>query len=526
MVGGKLPCANFVTQMEKLKGIQSALISVFHKEGLEPLVQYLHLNGVQLISTGGTEAWLKSLGLPCTPVESLTHYPEVFSGRVKTLHPAIFGGILMRRDWQQDQLEATQNHINPIDLVVVDLYPFENTVASGADEASVIEKIDIGGISLIRAAAKNFAHTAIISHRGQYDKVLNWLKAQNISLNISQRKNLAAEAFATSSHYDSAIFNWFNTSENLPELRISAKDGKVLRYGENPHQNAVFYPPSTPLFEVLHGKKLSYNNLVDVDAAVELLKELMVFGNAATVIVKHTNACGAAVSENGLKSWEMALACDPISAFGGVIALGSEVDKTLAEAIHPLFFEILIAPGFTAEGLEVLQHKKNRILLKGNNWPTATKMVKTVLDGYLVQDKDLLTEDLNKAQVVTDRQPTDLEKLSMAFAHKVCKHTKSNTIVLAKGLQLWASGTGQTSRIDAANQAIEKAKKFFGNDFYGVAMASDAFFPFADTVQAAHQAGILAVVQPGGSVRDQDSIDYCNQNKMAMITTGIRHFKH
>ncbi len=512
--------------MEKLRSIRSALISVYHKDGLEPLVRYLHSVGVQLISTGGTQAWLTDLGLPCTPVESLTQYPEVFSGRVKTLHPAIFGGILMRRELPADQEQAEATGIEGIDLVVVDLYPFEDTVASGADPSAIIEKIDIGGISLIRATAKNFEYTSIISHRGQYQRVLEMLQSQNGALNLAQRRNLAAEAFAVSSHYDSAIFNWFNLEEGLPHFRLSGSNGKVLRYGENPHQKASFFSPKVPLFDIIQGKELSFNNLVDVDAAVDLLKDLMQLGEAATVIIKHTNACGAAIGKNALESWEMALACDPISAFGGVIALGSEVDKALAEAIHPLFFEILIAPAFTQEALDVLGQKKNRILLKGNNWPAATTMVKTVLDGILVQDKDLLTESISEAKIATERQPTQQELKSMAFAHIVCKHTKSNTIVLAKGYSLLASGTGQTSRIDAAHQAIAKAKKFFGDDFSGAAMASDAFFPFSDTVQAAHQAGIMAVVQPGGSVRDQDSIDYCNQSGMTMLVTGIRHFKH
>lgn len=512
--------------MEKLRSIRSALVSVYHKDGLEPLVRYLHEAGVQLISTGGTQTWLNGLGLPCTPVESLTQYPEVFSGRVKTLHPAIFGGILMRRDLPLDQEQAKANHIEGIDLVVVDLYPFEDTVASGADPSSIIEKIDIGGISLIRATAKNFEYTSIIAHRGQYQTVLDWLQSQNGALSLSQRRVLAAEAFAVSSHYDSAIYNWFNQDEGLPHFRLSGSNGKVLRYGENPHQKASFYGPATPLFDIIQGKELSYNNLVDVDAAVDLLKDLIQLGDAATVIIKHTNACGAAIGKTALQSWERALACDPISAFGGVIALGSEVDKALAEAIHPLFFEILIAPAFTPEALEVLGQKKNRILLKGNHWPSAKTMVKTVLDGILVQDKDLLTESLSEAKVATQREPTEQEKASMAFAHIVCKHTKSNTIVLAKGYQLLASGTGQTSRIDAAHQAIDKAKKFFGDDFSGAAMASDAFFPFSDTVQAVHEAGIMAVVQPGGSVRDQDSIDYCNKAEMTMLITGVRHFKH
>lgn len=502
--------------------IQSALISVYYKDGLEPIVQLLHQQGVKLYSTGGTQTFIENMNIPVTAVEDFTGYPSIFGGRVKTLHPAVFGGILYRREHDGDIAQAAQYQIPAIDLVIVDLYPFEETVASGASDEDIIEKIDIGGISLIRAGAKNFAHTLIVSSRTQYADVLQLLTEKNCATDLADRRRYALEAFGTTSHYDTAINGWF-AQRTTPQLQTVNTKQQPLRYGENPHQAAVFYGDLEAMFDKLHGKELSYNNLVDVDACVDLIDE---FGTAPTfAIIKHTNACGIATATIAKEAYLNALACDPVSAFGGVVITNTHVDKATAEELHKLFMEILIAPSYDAEALEVLKTKKNRILLQRKNIEMPKKMFKTILNGVLEQDKDLQIETAANFKAVTTQTPTDAQIRALEFALKVCKHTKSNTIVLAKENQLLASGTGQTSRVDALRQAIEKAKTF-GFDLTGAVMASDAFFPFPDCVEIAHQAGITAVVQPGGSVRDQDSIDYCNAHGLAMVTTGVRHFKH
>lgn len=509
-----------------MKKIQSALLSVYYKDGLEPIVKLLHQNGVQLYSTGGTQTFIENMGIPVTAVEDLTGYPSIFGGRVKTLHPAVFGGILYRRDDAGDLAQAAQFNIPAIDLVVVDLYPFEETVASGASDEDIIEKIDIGGISLIRAGAKNFQDSLIVSSRNQYTDILEILTEKGCATELVDRRRYAQEAFATTSHYDTAINQWFlglSSTDNNPKLDTLNCQKQVLRYGENPHQAATFYGDLEAMFDKLHGKELSYNNLVDVDACVALIDE---FGTKPTfAIIKHTNACGVATAATAKEAYVTALACDPISAFGGVIITNTTVDLATAEELNKLFMEILIAPAYEPAALALLQSKKNRILLQRKNVELPTKMFKTILNGVLEQDKDLVVEEGDQFKTVTIKAPTESEVKALEFALKVCKHTKSNTIVFANANQLIASGTGQTSRVDALRQAIDKAKAF-GFDLKGSAMASDAFFPFADCVEIAHQAGVTAVVQPGGSIRDQDSIEFCNANGMAMVTTGVRHFKH
>lgn len=508
-----------------MKKIQSALLSVYYKDGLEPIVRLLHQHGVKLYSTGGTQTFIENMGIPVTAVEDLTGYPSIFGGRVKTLHPAVFGGILYRRDDAGDLAQATQFNIPSIDLVVVDLYPFEETVASGASAEDIIEKIDIGGISLIRAGAKNFQDSLIVSSRNQYADVLNILTEKDGATDLSDRRRYAQEAFATTSHYDTAINQWFlgATEEKATSPIGGWGAGVTLRYGENPHQAATFYGDLDAMFDKLHGKDLSYNNLVDVDACVSLIDE---FGEEPTfAIIKHTNACGVATAATSHQAYVNALACDPVSAFGGVIITNTTVDLATAEELNKLFMEILIAPAYEADALSLLQSKKNRILLQRKAIELPTKMFKTILNGVLEQDKDLVVETASQFTTVTKVAPTDAEVKALEFALKVCKHTKSNTIVLANENQLLASGTGQTSRVDALRQAIEKANSF-GFDLKGAVMASDAFFPFADCVEIAHNAGITAVVQPGGSIRDKDSIEYCDANGMAMVTTGVRHFKH
>ncbi len=505
------------------KKISSALISVFYKSGLAPLVELLHKQGVTIYSTGGTQSYIESLGVPVVPVEDLTEYPSIFGGRVKTLHPKIFGGILHRRDNESDLQQASEYKIPAIDLVIVDLYPFEETVASGASEAEIIEKIDIGGISLIRAAAKNFKDTLIVSHREQYGKTLAILDEGNGETTLAQRQSFAAEAFNISSHYDTAIFQYFNRIENIPSFKQSIREGKSLRYGENPHQQGEFFGPLEEIFTQLNGKELSYNNLVDVDAAVSLIKEFS--GEKAFAILKHTNACGCAIDSTVTKAYKKAFQADTISAFGGVLISNSSIDLEAAEAMNSLFFEILIAPEFSEEALKLLKTKKNRILLKQLKELEGKVMFKNLLNGVIQQDRDLKTDAVADLKTVTKRAPSSQEIESMIFASKVAKHTKSNTIVLAVDGQLLASGVGQTSRIDALKQAIDKAKAFT-LDLKGAVMASDAFFPFPDCVEIAHEAGINAVIQPGGSIRDKDSIDYCDQNGMAMVITGTRHFKH
>ncbi|MFC5409177.1 bifunctional phosphoribosylaminoimidazolecarboxamide formyltransferase/IMP cyclohydrolase [Larkinella bovis] len=503
------------------KTIQSALISVYYKDGLEPLVRLLHQNGVLLYSTGGTQTFIEQLGIPVTAVEDITGYPSIFGGRVKTLHPVVFGGILYRRNLAEDVAQASRHDINPIDLVVVDLYPFEETVASGASDEDIIEKIDIGGISLIRAAAKNYEDVLIVSSRNQYEDVVNLLTKKQGATDVEDRRRFAKEAFAMSSGYDRAIHNYFAASV-ADESDFRQLPAQSLRYGENPHQQATFYGDLNALFDQLNGKELSYNNLVDVDACVSLIDE---FTDTTFAIIKHTNACGVASAPTAKEAYVNALACDPVSAFGGVIITNTKVDLETAEELNKLFMEILIAPEYDDDALKLLSAKKNRILLKRKPVTFSPKMFKTLLNGVLEQDKDNRTETASQFKTVTEKPPTDSEQRALEFALKICKHTKSNTIVLANDGQLLASGVGQTSRVDALKQAIEKARTF-GFDLKGAVMASDAFFPFSDCVEIAGEAGISAVVQPGGSIRDKDSIDACNQRGMAMVTTGVRHFKH
>jgi len=505
------------------KKIQSALISVFYKDQLEPILKVLKDNGVTIYSTGGTQRFIEEQGIDVIPVESLTGYPSILGGRVKTLHPKVFGGILSRRDNPSDRKEVEEYEIPDLDLIIVDLYPFEETVASGADEQSIIEKIDIGGISLIRAAAKNFKDVAIVASRDQYAELLDILNAKDCGTDMEDRKYLAAQAFNVSSHYDTAIFNYFNQEVKIPALKISELKATELRYGENPHQKGVFYGDLGTLFDQLHGKALSYNNLVDIEAAVSLVEEFDT--EIAFAILKHTNACGAATGSTVKEAYMKAFEADTISAFGGILATNRNVDLAAAEEINTLFFEVIIAPAYDADALEVLKSKKNRIILLKKDNLKETKIAKTLLNGVLEQDKDLKTDSLEDLTVATKRASTDEENRALLFASKVCKHTKSNTIVLAKEGQLLASGVGQTSRVDALKQAIEKAKNF-NMDLKGAVMASDAFFPFPDCVEIADQAGIKAVIQPGGSVRDKDSIDYCDAHDMAMVFTGFRHFKH
>lgn len=504
------------------KKIQSALISVFHKEGLEPIVRKLNEQGVKIYSTGGTEKFINDLGIDVIAVESITDYPSIFGGRVKTLHPKVFGGILHRRDNELDLAEAKEYEIPPIDLVIVDLYPFEETVASGASEEDIIEKIDIGGIALIRGAAKNFNDVVIVSSRDYYGDLQTVLDEQNGETSLAERKLFATKAFETSSHYDTAIFNHMNAEKEVPAFKVSASPSKALRYGENPHQKGYFYGDLEAYFDQLHGKEISYNNLVDVEAGVQLIAE---FEETAFAILKHNNACGVATGTSVTDAYKRAFAADTVSAFGGVLVTNVEVDKEAAEEMHSLFFEILIAPSFTEEALTVLKQKKNRILMiQKKSWKESTQF-KSLLGGAIVQDYDLNSESKSDLEVKTQKAPTEAEINDLIFAAKVCKQSKSNTIILAKDGQLFASGVGQTSRVDALNQAIEKAGNF-GFDLKGAVMASDAFFPFPDCVEIADKAGITAVIQPGGSIKDQLSIDYCDANGISMVMTGVRHFKH
>lgn len=510
--------------MSTIKTAQGALISVFHKDGLEPIVRELHKNGVVLYSTGGTETFIKELGIPVIPVEDLTSYPSILGGRVKTLHPKVFGGILNRRNLAEDQAQMAEFDIPQIDIVIVDLYPFEKTVASGGTPQEIIEKIDIGGISLIRAAAKNFQDVLCVADRADYPAVLEVLQKNNGGTTLAERQFFAAKAFNTSSHYDSAIFNYFNQSAGIDALKLSVQQSMPLRYGENPHQQGRFYGDFEALFTQLHGKELSYNNLLDIDAAVQLIQEFKNDG-PTFAILKHNNACGLATRDTLKQAYLDALAADPTSAFGGVLIANKTLDLATAQEIDQLFCEVVIAPGMDAAAVEVLQSKKNRILLVQKETETDQKQVRTALNGYLVQDKDNVTETKDQLTTVTQTSPSAAEVEDLLFAAKLCKHTKSNTIVLAKNKQLIASGTGQTSRVDALQQAIHKANTF-GFDLKGAAMASDAFFPFPDCVEIADQAGITAVIQPGGSIKDSLSIDYCNEHHMSMVLTGIRHFKH
>ncbi|GAB4124939.1 MAG: bifunctional phosphoribosylaminoimidazolecarboxamide formyltransferase/IMP cyclohydrolase [Raineya sp.] len=505
--------------------IKSALISVFYKDGLEEIIKELAKNQVKIYSTGGTQSFIESLGISVTAVESLTGYPSILGGRVKTLHPKVFGGILARRDNSQDQAETQSYQIPNIDLVIVDLYPFEETLAKGGKEEEIIEKIDIGGISLIRAAAKNFQDVAIVASKNQYPYLLNILRTQATTINLEQRKYLATKAFEVSSHYDTAIFKYFNSQTQASiSFKESILEGRALRYGENPHQKGFFFGNLEEMFEQLNGKELSYNNLVDIDGATGLVEE---FGKnqAVCAIIKHTNACGCALGNSPKEAYLKALSADPVSAFGGIIAFNQEIDVATAEELDKLFFEVLIAPSYQAEALEILKKKKNRIILLQKSVKTSDWQFRTLLNGVVMQEKDLKTESLADLKVVTQQVPSPAEQNALVFAAIVAKHTKSNTIVLANETQLLASGTGQTSRVDALKQAIQKAESF-GFSLQGAVMASDAFFPFPDCVEIAHKAGIRAVLQPGGSIKDQDSIDYCNQNGLAMVFTGVRHFRH
>ena len=507
--------------MIETKKIKTALVSVFYKDGLDEIIKKLDAEGVKFISTGGTQKFIESLGIECTPVEQLTTYPSIFGGRVKTLHPAIFGGILCRRDLEQDMQQAQQYGIEEIDLVIVDLYPFEETVASGACDADIIEKIDIGGISLIRGAAKNYKDVVIVASKGQYAPLMEMLNKNGAASTIEERRWFAKEAFAVSSSYDSAIFNYFD-NDNQSAFSAAADNAKSLRYGENPHQKGAFFGNFVDMFEQIHGKEISYNNLLDIDAAVSLISE---FDETTFAILKHNNACGLASRPSLLDAWKCALAGDPVSAFGGVLIANAEVDATTAEEVNKLFFEIIIAPSYTAEALEILKQKKNRIILIQKKGIEAKVQYRSLLNGVLMQERDLKIELPEELKQVTEKAVSPEEIADLLFANKIVKHSKSNAIVLAKDKQLYASGVGQTSRVDSLRHAIEKAKSF-GFDLNGSVMASDAFFPFADCVEIAHNEGIDTVIQPGGSVRDNETIEYCNNNGVKMVFTGVRHFKH
>lgn len=505
-----------------MKSFQSALISVFHKDGLAPIVKKLHEEGVKLYSTGGTQKFIEDQGVPVTAVESLTDYPSILGGRVKTLHPKVFGGILGRRSEEGDKAEMAQYEIPEIDLVIVDLYPFEETVRTGKSEQEIIEKIDIGGISLIRAAAKNFKDTWVVSAMDQYKEVIELLNEHGAKSDMETRQRFASYAFGVSSHYDSAIFNWYNRDLGLKQFKVSHQQGRTLRYGENPHQKGFFYGPLDEVFDQLHGKEMSYNNLVDIDAAVHLSLE---FKDTTFAILKHTNPCGVATRSDLKQAYLDALACDNVSAFGGILISNKTIEADTAEEIHKLFCEVVIAPDFSSDALEILKGKKNRILLKQKKFEFAPQQFRSLLDGVLAQDQDKAIEFRGDFKTATKRSCTDAELEDLEFALKCVKHLKSNTIVLAKGKQMIGMGCGQTSRVDALRQAIDKARAF-GFDPKGAVMASDAFFPFPDCVEIADSVGVTAVVQPGGSIKDQDSIDYCDAHDMAMVMTGVRHFKH
>lgn len=502
--------------------ISNALISVFYKDGLAPIAKTLHENGVNIYSTGGTQDFLEKMGIPVFPVEKLTGYPSILGGRVKTLHPKIFGGILARREEAQDLSEVKEFEIPLFDLVMVDLYPFEETLASTSDESKIIEKIDIGGVSLIRAAAKNFKHSCIVSHTNQYAQLLEILNNQEASTTLAQRKEFAAKAFQVTSHYDTAIFNYFNSGQNLPAFKVSYDHGTTLRYGENPHQKGFYFGHLKDFLQQLNGKELSYNNILDVDAAVNLLGD---FEAPTVAIIKHNNPCGVASRETLLQAWTDALAGDPVSAFGGIIALNRTVDLATAREMDKIFLEVMVAPAYDDDAFELLKGKKNRILLVQTGKIPASQSIRSVLNGVLVQDKDMVIVNASDLKAVTSHKATDAEIEDLLFADRIVKHTKSNTIILAKNKQLLGIGCGQTSRVDALKQAIAKAKAF-GFDLNGAAMSSDAFFPFPDCVEIARNEGIHAVIQPGGSIKDDASIAYCEQNGMPMYFTGIRHFKH
>lgn len=507
--------------MSDNKKIKTALISVFHKDGLDEIISLLHKDGVKFLSTGGTKSFIEELGYPCDAVEDLTGYPSILGGRVKTLHPKVFGGILSRRDNPSDCEQVAKYEIPDIDLVIVDLYPFVDTVASGASDADIIEKIDIGGISLIRAAAKNHKDVIIVASKAQYAPLANLLKNNGAQSSLAERRWFAKEAFAVSSSYDSSIFSYFD-EETPSALRIAIDEAKVMRYGENPHQKGTFFGNFAEMFDQIHGKEISYNNLLDIDAAVSLIAE---FTDPTFAILKHNNACGLASRDTIANAWKDALAGDPVSAFGGVLITNGNIDKTAAEEIDKIFFEVIIAPSYDDDALAILRQKKNRIILIQKCENKATVQFRSILNGALVQDRDLKVETTEDLKQVTEKavNPSQIEDL--LFANKIVKHSKSNAIVLAKGKQLCASGVGQTSRVDALKQAVEKAHSF-GFDLNGAVMASDAFFPFPDCVEIASKAGVNAVVHPGGSIRDNESIEFCNNNGIAMVITGFRHFKH
>ena len=505
--------------MDKHIQPKNALISVFYKDGLAPIVEQLNRLGVNIYSTGGTQKFIEDLNVEVNRVEDLTSYPSILGGRVKTLHPKVFGGILSRRSLDSDNEQLVQYDIPEFDIVIVDLYPFEETVASGADEQSIIEKIDIGGISLIRAAAKNFKDVMVISLRDDYQEFHDILKEKD-GTELEDRKLFASKAFNISSHYDSAIFSYFDNCNTA--FKYSMPNANGLRYGENPHQKGTFYGDLDGFFDQLNGKALSYNNLLDVDAAIHLISE---FEDTTFAILKHNNACGIASRNNLKESYLAALAGDPISAFGGILICNVELDLETAQEINALFCEIIIAPSYQKEALEILKSKKNRIILVQKETKLPTRQFRTILNGVLEQDKDVTIDRAEGMKTVSKEKPSSQHLSDLEFASKVCKNTKSNAIVLVKDNQLLASGVGQTSRVDALNQAINKANHF-DFDLEGCVMASDAFFPFADCVEIAHKAGIKAVVQPGGSIKDQLSIDYCDENNMVMVMTGTRHFKH
>ncbi|MDR0505406.1 MAG: bifunctional phosphoribosylaminoimidazolecarboxamide formyltransferase/IMP cyclohydrolase [Dysgonamonadaceae bacterium] len=507
--------------MPNLKAVKNALVSVYYKDGLDEILAKLHQEGVTFFSTGGTQAFIESSGFPCRSVESLTGYPSILGGRVKTLHPKVFGAILNRRDNEMDKEQITQYEIPEIDLVIVDLYPFRETLASGADEQDIIEKIDIGGISLIRAAAKNYNDVLIVASKNQYPALNDLLSKQGAKSSLQERKWFAKEAFAVSSAYDCAIFNYFDEDAKT-YFRQTCDYPQMLRYGENPHQKGFFYGKLEEIFEQLQGKEISYNNLLDINAATDLIAE---FNELTFAVLKHNNACGIASRPTVVDAWKAALAADPVSAFGGVLIANARIDKAAADEITKIFFEIIIAPDYDDDALEILNQKKNRIILLQKQNPTSSLQFRSLLNGVLAQDKDLSIQTETDLKTVTEKSPSNREIDDLLFANKIVKNTKSNAIVLAKNKQLCASGTGQTSRVDALKQAIEKAK-MFNFDLNGAVMASDAFFPFPDCVEIAHNAGITAIIQPGGSIKDNLSVEYCNKNNISMVMTGIRHFKH
>lgn len=507
--------------MTATKRIKRALVSVYHKDGLDEILKKLNAEGVSFVSTGGTKTFIESLGIACDAVEDLTGYPSILGGRVKTLHPKVFGGILARRENEGDQAQLVQYEIPEIDLVIVDLYPFEETVASGADEQSIIEKIDIGGISLIRAAAKNFKDVVIVASKHQYTPLLNLLNEKGAETSLEDRKWFAKEAFAVSSGYDSAIFNYFDNREGS-YFRVAIDQPMHLRYGENPHQKGLFYGQFNNMFDQLHGKEISYNNLLDIDAAVNLIDE---FDELTFAILKHNNACGVASRSNVVDAWKDALAGDPVSAFGGILITNTTINKEAAEEINKIFFEVIIAPAYDADALAILEQKKNRIVLVRKECKTCPMQFRSLLNGALMQEKDLSIQTESDLVAMTEKQPSAKEVEDLLFANKIVKNSKSNAITLVKNKQLCASGIGQTSRVDSLKQAIEKAHSF-NFDLQGAVMASDAFFPFPDCVEIADKAGITAVIQPGGSIKDELSVAYCNEHNIAMVKTGVRHFKH